>query len=240
ALAHAAFCSPRAWLNEGVANFLSTLWIESEQGQTAAMENLNAERPALAIAEPAMPGQGSGQDLLHAVSAIYYRIKATYVLWMLRNLAGDKALQTALQTYDPAQDTTPDYFQRILTPLASADLLSGQKDLSWFFQDWVYRDAGLPDLSIAAVYPSPEAHQQILVAVDIANAGYASALVPLTVKGYSASITDWVQVPAHDHITHRMTFSQNPTEVDLNDGSVPEVQDSIHRTTLKTAPAGGF
>ncbi|HEY1807123.1 MAG TPA: hypothetical protein VGG42_01115, partial [Acidobacteriaceae bacterium] len=47
ALAHAAFCSPRAWLNEGVANFLSTLWIESEQGQTAAMENLNAERPAL-------------------------------------------------------------------------------------------------------------------------------------------------------------------------------------------------
>ncbi|MGA8531687.1 MAG: hypothetical protein WB622_18345, partial [Acidobacteriaceae bacterium] len=40
ALAHAAFFSPRAWLNEGVANFLSTLWIESQQGQIAAMENL--------------------------------------------------------------------------------------------------------------------------------------------------------------------------------------------------------
>ncbi|MFZ0630700.1 MAG: hypothetical protein WA399_07625 [Acidobacteriaceae bacterium] len=240
ALAHAAFFSPRAWLNEGVANFLSTLWIESQQGQTAAMENLNAERPALAIAEPATPGSGSGQDLLHAVSAIYYRTKATYVLWMLRNLAGDKALQIALQTYNPAQDSTPDYFERILTPLASADLLSGQKDLSWFFRDWVYRDTGLPDLSIAAVYPSMEAHQQYLVAVDIVNAGYASALVPLTVKGYSASITDWVQVPAHTRITHRMTFSQNPTEVDLNDGSVPEVEDSIHRTTLKTTPASGF
>ncbi|MGB7353341.1 MAG: hypothetical protein WBD06_06540, partial [Acidobacteriaceae bacterium] len=240
ALAHAAFFSPRAWLNEGVANFLSTLWIESQQGQTAAMENLNAERPALTIAEPATPGSGSGQDLLHAVSAIYYRTKATYVLWMLRNLAGDKALQIALQTYNPAQDSTPDYFERILTPLASADLLSGQKDLSWFFRDWVYRDTGLPDLSIAAVYPSMEAHQQYLVAVDIVNAGYASALVPLTVKGYSASITDWVQVPAHTRITHRMTFSQNPTEVDLNDGSVPEVEDSIHRTTLKTTPASGF
>ncbi|MGA7523176.1 MAG: hypothetical protein WBW84_12020 [Acidobacteriaceae bacterium] len=240
ALAHAAFFSPRAWLNEGVANFLSTLWIESQQGQIAAMENLNAERPALAIAEPASPGAGSGQDLLHAVSAIYYRTKATYVLWMLRNLAGDKALQSALQAYNPAEDTTPDYFQRILTPLASADLLSGQKDLSWFFNDWVYRDTGLPDLSIAAVYPTPESHQQVLVAVDIANAGYASALVPLTVKGFSTSLTDWVQVPAHTRITHRMTFSQNPTEVDLNDGSVPEVQDSIHRTTLKTTPAGGF
>ncbi|HEX3986257.1 MAG TPA: M1 family aminopeptidase [Acidobacteriaceae bacterium] len=239
ALAHAAFFSPRAWLNEGVASFLSTLWIESQQGQTAAMENLNADRPALAIAEPATPGTGSGQDLLHAFSAIYYRTKATYVLWMLRNLAGDKALEAALQAYNPAADTTPDYFQRILTPLASADLLSGHKDLNWFFQDWVYRDAGLPDLSIAAVYPSPEAHQQFLVAVDIVNAGYASALVPLTVKGYSASITDWVQVPAHTRITHRMTFSQNPTEVDLNDGSVPEVEDSIHRTTLNTTPAAG-
>ncbi|HEX3662492.1 MAG TPA: hypothetical protein VHU89_13740 [Acidobacteriaceae bacterium] len=240
ALARAAFFSPRAWLNEGVANFLSTLWIESQQGQTAAMEYLNSERPALAIAEPATPGDDSGQDLLHAVSAIYYRTKATYVLWMLRNLAGDKALQTALQTYNPAEDTTPDYFQRILTPLASADLLSGHKDLSGFFRDWVYRDTGLPDLSIAGVYPSPEAHQQFLVAVDIVNAGYASALVPLTVKGYSASITDWVQVPAHTRITHRMTFSQNPTEVDLNDGSVPEVQSSIHRTTMTTTPAGGF
>lgn len=240
ALAHAAFFSPRGWLNEGVANFLSTLWIESQDGQTAAMENLNAERPALAIAEPASPGTGSGQDLLHAVSAIYYRTKATYVLWMLRNLAGDKALQGALQAYNPAEDDTPDYFERILTPLASADLLSGQKNLSWFFKDWVYRDTGLPDLSIAAVYPSAESHQQYLVAVDIANAGYASALVPLTIKGYSASMTDWVQVPAHGRITHRMTVSQNPTEVDLNDGSVPEVQDSIHRTTLNTSSPGGF
>jgi len=239
ALAHAAFFSPRAWLNEGVANFLNTLWIENQEGQTAAMENLNAERPALAIAEPATPGTGSGQDLLHAVSSIYYRTKATYVLWMLRNLAGDRALEGALQTYNPADDTSPDYFERILTPLASAELLSGHKDLSWFFRDWVYNDTGLPDLTIAAVYPSAEAHQQYLVAVDIANAGYASALVPLTVKGYSASITDWVQVPAHGRITHRMTFSQNPTEVDLNDGSVPEIQDSIHRTTLKTAPASG-
>ncbi|MGA8528138.1 MAG: hypothetical protein WB622_00385, partial [Acidobacteriaceae bacterium] len=190
--------------------------------------------------EPATPGEDSGQDLLHAVSAIYYRTKATYVLWMLRNLTGDKALQNALQAYNSEQDTTPDYFERILTPLASADLLSGQKNLSWFFRDWVYRDTGLPDLSIAAVYPSSESHQQYLVAVDIANAGYASALVPLTVKGYSASMTDWVQVPAHARITHRMTVSQNPTEVDLNDGSVPEVQDSIHRTTLNTSSPGGF
>jgi hypothetical protein len=224
-LAHAAFYSPRGWLNEGVANFLGVLWIESTQGRTAALERLNADRPALALAEPGTPGQGGGEDLLHAVSAVYYRTKATYVLWMLRQIAGEKPLQTALHSCDPAQDTAPDYFEHLL------EQASG-KDLRWFFDNWVYQDRGLPDLSIAGVYPSPELHQQILVAVDIVNAGYAEAEVPVTVKGVGASLTSMVRVPAHGRVTHRMTFQEQPTEVDVNDGSVPEVQDSIHRMTI--------
>jgi hypothetical protein len=224
-LAHSAFYSPRAWLNEGVASLLGTLWIEAHQGRRAAMENLNADRLALALAEPATPGQGTGEDLLHAVSAVYYRTKATYVFWMLRGIAGDSALQSAFQAYDPAQDSTPDYFEHLLEH-------SSGKDLRWFFDDWVYRDRGLPDLSIAGVYPSPEAHQQVLVAVEIVNDGYAQAEVPLTVKGIDASITDRVLIPAHGRITHRITFQENPTEVDVNDGTVPEVQDSIHEKIL--------
>ena len=224
-LAHADFWSPRAWLNEGVANFIGTLWIESTQGQTAALENLNADRPALALAEPGTPGQGTGEDLLHAQSAVYYRTKATYVLWMLRDLAGDKPLQSALQAYDPAQDTQPDYFEHLL------EKTSG-KDLHWFFDDWVYRDQGLPDLSIAAVHFSSEGHQQSLVAVDITNDGYAEAEVPVTVRGSGASVTDQVRIPAHGSVTHRMTIQGNPVEVEVNDGSVPEVQDSIHRRTI--------
>ena len=224
-LAHAAFWSPRAWLNEGVASFIGALWIESTQGQTAALENLNADRSALALAEPATPGQDAGEDLLHAESAVYYRTKATYVLWMLRDLAGDKPLESALQAYDPAQDIQPDYFEHLL------EKTSG-KDLRWFFDDWVYRDRGLPDLSITAVHFSSEEHQQSLVAVDITNDGYAEADVPVTVKGLEASVTDHVRIPAHGSVTHRMTIQGNPVEVDVNDGSVPEVQDSIHRRTI--------
>lgn len=232
-LAHAAFSSPRAWLNEGVASFLGSLWIDSTQGHTAAMENLNADRPALALAEPATPGASRGQDLLHAVSAIYYRTKASYVLWMLRDMLGDPALKSVLQAYNPAHDTHPDYFEHLI------DQLSG-KDVGWFFDDWIYHDRGLPDLSIGGVYPSPEAHQQVLVAVDIANAGYADAEVPVTVKGANTTLTQQIRVPAHGHITHRFLFQENPVEVDVNDGSVPEVQDSIHskliRETQATAP----
>lgn len=229
-LAHAAFHSPRAWLDEGVATFLNTLWIEQGQGLTAAMENLNAGRPALAIAEPATPGTSGGEDLLHAVSPIYYRTKAAYVLWMLRSVAGDKALQTALQAYDPAQDNAPGYFEQLL------EKASGQ-DLHWFFENWVDEDRGLPDLAIGGVYPTPEGHQQFLVAVDLINNGFAEALVPLTVKGEDgASLTDWVRIPAQGRVTHRMTLRENPSEVDLNDGSVPEVEDSLHQKLLNEAP----
>lgn len=233
-LTHAAFQSPRAWLDEGVPTFLNTLWIEQNQGHVAAMENLNAGRPALAIEEPATPGSGSGEDLLHAVSPLYYRTKAAYVLWMLRSIIGDKPLQSALQAYDPAQDTSPDYFEHLLEKASGQDL-HGQ-DLHWFFQNWVDNDPGLPDLSIGGVYPSPEGQQQVLVAVDIINNGYVEADVPLTVKTDDQSLTDWVRVPAHGRITHRMTLRDNPVEVDLNDGSVPEVQDSIHQKLINEAP----
>ncbi|MFP5229510.1 MAG: hypothetical protein ACLGXA_18005, partial [Acidobacteriota bacterium] len=229
ALAHGAFHSPRAWLDEGVAAFAGSLWIEHSLGETAAVENLNAGRPALAVAEPASPGQGSGEDLIHATSAIYYRTKADYVLWMLRGIAGDKALAAALQSYDPAQDTTPDYFEKLL------ERTSG-KDLRWFFDDWVYHDRGLPDLSIASVFPQRESQQQVLVAVVLVNEGYASAEVPLTVKGMTGSTSERVRIPAHARITHRITFAEDPTEVDLNDGTIPEVRDSIHEKILTAAP----
>ncbi|HTW50141.1 MAG TPA: hypothetical protein VMD92_19440 [Acidobacteriaceae bacterium] len=230
ALAHASFVSPRAWLNEGVASFIGTLWIDSTQGHTAAIENLNAGRTALALAEPGSPGQGPGEDLLHAISPVYYRTKATYVLWMLRSLVGDKSLAAALQAYRPSEDTQPDYFRHIL------EQTSG-RDLGWFFSNWVDEDRGLPDLSIAGVYPSPEAHQQVLVAVDIANDGYAEASVPVTLKGTDGQATHWVRVPAHGHITQRMLFQETPSEVDLNDGSVPEVQTTMHQKILSSSPA---
>ncbi|HTV82635.1 MAG TPA: hypothetical protein VME18_08290 [Acidobacteriaceae bacterium] len=232
-LAHAAFWSPRAWLNEGVANFVGALWIEAAEGRTAALENLNTGRTALALAEPAEPGDGQGRDLLHAESAVYYRTKATYVLWMLRSLAGDDALQSALQAYRPALDTTPDYFEHLIEG-------ASHRDLRWFFSNWVYHDDGLPDLSVAGVYFSPEAHNTSLVAVDIVNNGYAEAEVPVTIRGADTSDTVEVRVPAHGSITHRVIFQEPPTEVDVNDGSVPEVEASVHVKTVKEVPPGGF
>jgi hypothetical protein len=226
ALAHAYFQSPREWLNKGVAGFLETLWIEHTGSRTLALEKLESQRDALALVEPATPGDGPGEDLLHASKPVYYRTKATYVLWMLRDLAGDKELAAALAAYNPADDTTPGYFQKLVERASN-------KDLQWFFDNWVYRDRGLPDLSIAAVHSSPAASAGLyLAAIDIMNDGFAETEVPVTVRSGSNTLTERVLLPGKTRTIHRMLVQGQPDEVIVNDGTVPEVAADIHQRTI--------
>ena len=83
---------------------MGTLWLEKTLGREKALEALESGRSALALIEPPSPGESSGQPLAQAISPVYYRTKATYVFWMLRDLVGDPALSAALRAYDPAQD----------------------------------------------------------------------------------------------------------------------------------------
>jgi len=220
ALTHAWVQSPRAWLDEGVAHFMGTLWIEKQSGRQQALEALESGRTALALAEPSSPGQSSGQPLIQAISPVYYRSKAAYVLWMLRDTAGDAALSAALRAYNPAadmgRDTGRSSFERLL------EQAGGRRDLSWFFADWVDADKGLPDLSIESIFPSQAQGGSWLVAVNVVNNG------PVTVRTGSASVTERVIIPARGKAVQRVLILGKPTEVQLNDGTVPETQASIH------------
>ena len=246
ALTHAWMSSPRAWLSEGVAHFMGTLWLEKTLGREKALEALESGRSALALIEPPSPGESSGQPLAQAISPVYYRTKATYVFWMLRDLVGDPALSAALRAYDPAQDAArglgPDSgsgsFEKLLE---QAGL---RRDLSWFFADWVDADKGLPDITIDNVFftsvetaahtpnssdsgAGPEANGWI-VTVDLANSGYAAAEVPVTVRNPDTSVTQRVLVPARSKATQRILIQGRPTEVQANDGTVPETEASVH------------
>ena len=227
ALAHANFRSPHQWLGEGVPSFVETLWIEHNNSRDLALQKLESQRSGLTFAEPATPGDAPGEPLIHASDPVYYRTKATYVLWMLRDLAGEKQLAAALQTYDPAADTTPDYFQKLV------ERASG-KDLQWFFDNWVYNDRGLPDLSIAAFHSSPAEHAgQYLVAIDIMNDGFAETEVPVTVISQdSTTLTERVRLPGKTRTIHRMLVQGQPTQVIVNDGTVPEVAADIHKRDI--------
>lgn len=236
-LSHAYIDSPQAWLSEGLADFMGTLWIERQDGRAKALAALESSRQALALVEPASPGVSAGEPLPQAYMPVYYRTKATYVLWMLRDQLGDKALAGALRAFDAARNapvasgTPPPSLEIFLKQAA------GGRDLGWLFSQWVNADDGLPDLSIDHVYPSAAAAGNWLVAVDLSNSGYAAAEVPLTVKSGLTAVTRRVLIPAQGKIVKRILIQGEPTEVQLNDGSVPEVQASMHVTTLHSNSA---
>jgi hypothetical protein len=230
-LGHAWFGSSHVWLDEGMAQFMSLLWLEQTQGREAAVQQLQQEAKTLALAEP-VPAENSsaaeeGQSLILAKDEIYYRTKAAAVLWMLRSLVGDDAMKHALRTYrDDGTDSDPKEFQRVLERVA-------KRDLSWFFNDWVYRDRGLPDLSIASV--TPRALDQIgdkgsgwLVAVEVKNNGDATADIPITVRSGTLTATERLRVPGRSSASTRIVFEGIPTEVLVNDGTVPEMVSSVH------------
>jgi hypothetical protein len=214
-----------------VASFLTSLWIERRHGRDQALSSLDTDRAALALAEPPSPGEGAGQPLAQAIAPIYYRTKAAYVLWMLRDLAGDSALAAALRTESIFK---PGVFEK---QLEAAD---NHPDLAWFFADWIDADKGLPDLTIEGAYPTTASAGNWLVAVNIANSGYVQAEVPVTVRseadaatGEAAhTVTHRVRVPARGKVTERILIQGKPDQVQVNDGTVPETQSSVHILNL--------
>jgi len=235
-LSHAWFGSSHVWLDEGVAQFMSLLWIEQAQGREVTVQRLQQEANTLALAEPALtanaaPG-GEGESLIRASDEVYYRTKAAAVLWMLRSIVGDAALQQALQAYrNDKLDNDPKEFQRVLEH-------SAKRDLAWFFEDWVYRDRGLPDLSIASV--TPRALDQIgnkgagwLVAIEVKNDGDAAAEVPVTLRSGTLTSTQRLRIAGRSSASTRMVFEGTPSEVIVNDGTVPEMTAMIHTRQIE-------
>ena len=133
----------------------------------------------------------------------------------------------------PADDHEPSYFQTLLQKVSG-------KDLEWFFDDWVYRDRGLPDLHILSAYWRPilnknSSGKNYLVSVDVQNDSFCAAEVPVTVSSAFSSQTRELLVPAHARSALRMLLDSKPAQVVVNDGSVPEVESSHHEQAVVPA-----
>jgi hypothetical protein len=265
-LTHAWIRSNHAWIDEGLAQFASLLWTERTAGRPAALAQLEDAAHSLALAEPEVPASASssfstsssdstapassssnpanqpaapsasvspaGNSLADATGEVFYRTKAAAVWWMLRTLVGDDDLKLTLQAYrlDAKLDRDPLGLEHTLEKFS-------HKDLRWFFNDWVYRDRGLPDLSIVSVTPSKlEMHSGLpagwLVAVIVRNDGYAEADVPVTVRSGTSSETRRLRIPGQSSVSTRIIFAGTPEQVQVNDGGVPETQNSIHTRQL--------
>lgn len=195
--------------------------------------------PPLPSTLPPPPGQ-PGQSLIDAHDEVYYRAKAAAVLVMLRSVTGDAALKQALQAYrkyvgrqtgvtaDRTED--PHAFQHAIED-------ASHKDLSWLFDDWVYNDRGLADLSIVSVTPRslPARNGKDvswLISVEISNSSAVNVEVPITVRSGNLTSTERVRIGPQSTLSTRVVFEGTPAEVILNDGTVPETTIPMHLRQL--------
>jgi len=219
ALTHAAFISPRPWIHEGLAHFMQANYLEQTGGRQAALAYMGLHRSAFLDAErpdfAPRSDDATDHSLINTASEELYRGKAMYVWWMLRDMVGEPALKKALAGYHPEQDKEPSYLPRLIAAQT-------QRDLEWFFDDWVYRDRGLPEFRVASAFPRKMLPEGYMVTVTVENLGGAGAEVPVTVQFDGGEITKRLEVRGKNRGVIRMEVPAPPREVVVNDSSVPE------------------
>ncbi|HZE27957.1 MAG TPA: hypothetical protein VE083_11240 [Terriglobales bacterium] len=219
-LTHAAFSSPRPWIYEGLAHFAQGAYRERQASRQAALDFMGLHRSAIVDAEKTIAAEAKDaptgdESLVTTTIDEFYRSKAAYVWWMLRDLLSEETLRKVLAAYQADQDKDPAYLQRL------AQAQSG-RDLQWFFDDWVYHDRGLPDFRVESAYPRQASQGNYLVTVTIENLAATGAEVPVTVRFDGGETTQRVQVRGRAKGIVRIATPRPPTEITVNDGSVPE------------------
>ncbi|MGB8062298.1 MAG: hypothetical protein WCF26_10410 [Candidatus Sulfotelmatobacter sp.] len=218
-LTHASFLSFRPWIEEGLAHFAQALYLEQQKGRQAALDYMGLHRSVLTQMEPSATVPRSEDETTHSLvnttNEELYRSKAMCVWWMLRDMIGDAALKKSIAAYRPEQDKEPSYMPRLIAAQT-------QRDLEWFFDDWVYRDRGLPDFKVESAFSRKTLNNSFLLTITVDNLGAAGAEVPVIVKFSGGELMKRLEVHAKDKATTRIETPSAPQEIIVNDGSVPE------------------
>jgi len=218
-LTHAAFSSFRPWIEEGLAHFAQALYLERERGRPTAIDYMGLHRFALGEGKEPTPMPRSedevNRSLVNTTSEELYRSKAMYIWWMLRDMIGESALKKAIAAYRPEQDKEPSYMPRLIASQT-------ERDLGWFFDDWVYRDRGLPDFKVESAFSRKTMTGSYMLTITLDNLGTAGAEVPIMVKFAGGEMMKRLEVRAKNKAVIRVETPSAPQEIVVNDGSVPE------------------
>jgi hypothetical protein len=235
-LTHASFLSFRPWIEEGLAHFAQALYLEREKGRQAALDYMGLHRLALSQidAQTTIPRSEDevNRSLVNTTSEELYRAKAMCVWWMLRDMVGDAALKKAFAAYRPEQDKDPSYMPRLISAQT-------QRDLEWFFDDWVYRDHGLPDFKVESAFARKTMTGSFMLTITLDNLGTAGAEVPVIVKYPGGEVMRRMEVRAKNKAVTRVEVSGVPQEIVVNDGSVPEANTKNNVFKIETAEQTG-
>ena len=227
-LAHKTLWSPRAWIYAGAAHLAQALMREQQDGRAAGIGYMQQRLAPLTLVDSGAPETAKSSSLVNTTSEVFFRTKAMYVWWMLREIVGQKALLDCFAQYDPEADKEPSYIQKLLEK-------NSHKDLEWFFDDWVYQDRGLPEFTTSNGYARASLQGIFLVSATIENKGGAGAEVPVIIHTDSGNVPTRQRVPAHSKVAVRIEVGSRPIDLTVNDGSVPELDRSDNTTPIKIA-----
>ncbi len=227
-LVHSALPSSRPWVYEGLAHFAEAMYRQQQGGREAALDFLGQHRGAFLDSEKEVAAallkndaqkndaqKNIGQPLATTFDETYYRSKAAYVWWMLRDIVGDDALKQGIAKYRADDDKDQKYVEQLIEAAA-------KRDLGWFFDDWVYQDRGLPDLRVQSAHPWKTEKDVQFITVTLENLGNAGAEVPFTMTFDGGEITKRIEVRAKSTATTRVELPHPASEIVVNDGSIPE------------------
>jgi hypothetical protein len=215
-LTHTFFPSPHAWIRDGLVSYAQVRLFEEKEGRKAAIDYLQGHRAALVEMEkPSPERQHDNESLISSLDDFRIQTKAMYVWWMLRDLVGENALDTALHNYKAADDNDPKYMEKLIEA-------QSHRDLHWFFDDWVYHDRGLPEFRVASVYPNQLSTGGYMVTVTVENRGDAGAEIPVTLHTQGREASDKIVVAGKSKASVRIQTPSLPEDATLNDGGVPE------------------
>lgn len=234
ALSRRKASSPRAWISEGLAHFAQAYDVEQQHGRAAALEYLEAHLPLLANVElersqGVVESVEPASSLITTTDDVYLQSKAMWVWWMLRDMIGESSFNLVLSSYRESEDNDPSYMPHLIAAQT-------QRDLSWFFDDWLYHDRGLPDFKVDSAYVASTPTKSFMLTLTLDNLGTAAAEVPVIIKFASGEITKRVELHAKSKVTFRVETPAAPQEVKINDGSVPE-SDLTNNTFKLPEPA---
>ena len=226
----ARFHSPHAWIEEGMERFLQTVLIDHRSGRKAALDFLDEYREPLVKAEAG----GASESRKRHRNKQRRRVQPTTrcsIRTMSSTCAGREASCCGCCATWWAIRRCSRRWPRIIRERTKIRATcrrllqtSSKRDLEWFFDDWVYRDRGLPDFHVETVYARTllSEGKSFLVTATIENRGRAGAEVPVLMQTPSGEKVMRVVVKAGEKGTGRIEVPVAPDKVVVNDGSVPE------------------
>lgn len=226
-LAQVSIQSFRPWIGLGLCHFMQFLTVEHEVGRSNGIKYLEQYGMPLATADKSPDEKdATARSLINTDDELFYRAKSLYVWSMLRDMIGEEQLAAAIQSYRQEDDKDASYMQRLIESRT-------HKSLEWFFDDWVYRDRGLPDFHIVSAYPRQILGGQWLITITVENLGKAAAEVPVMAEVPGGERSVRLLVKPGEKAIARINTQQMPSEVIVNDGSVPESDLSNNRLEVK-------